>query len=99
MSGYMVLMLLGAIVMGCFTAGLFFVRFWRVTADRLFLFFAFAFWVLGAQWAALGVLELPSETRHFLYVPRLIAFLLILAGIADKNRSSRSGMKRPRRNR
>ena len=35
--------MLGGLVMGCFVAGLFFLRFWRKTHDRLFAIFAIAF--------------------------------------------------------
>jgi len=40
--------LLGAVIMGDVIAGLFFVRFWKMTGDRFFLFFAasFAFMLL-----------------------------------------------------
>ena len=35
--------LLGAVIMGDVIAGLFFVRFWKVTGDCFFLFFAASF--------------------------------------------------------
>jgi hypothetical protein len=76
----------GAIAMGCGVATLFFLRFWKSTGDRLFVYFAAAFAVLSAHWIALGVLDLPTEIRFSLYVPRLIAFVLIILGIVDKNR-------------
>ncbi|MEP7306679.1 MAG: DUF5985 family protein [Acidobacteriota bacterium] len=62
---------------------------WTATRDRLFLYFAGAFWVFALQWATVGVLHLPVETRHYLYLPRLGAFLLIIVGIVDKNRRAR----------
>lgn len=79
----------GALVMACAVAGLFFFRFWKVAQDRLFLFFSLAFWVLGAHWLAIAVLDVPSETRHYYYLPRLVAFVLIVLGIVDKNRRVR----------
>ncbi len=78
----------GAIVMGYAVCGLFFLRFWRRTQDRLFLVFAFAFWLLGVQRLALVLLSPVEETRTGLYLVRLFAFLLILGAIVDKNRSS-----------
>ena len=78
----------GAIVMACAVAGMFFLRFWRQTHDRLFLIFALAFWLLGL--ARLAVYKIPegNETHTVLvYSIRLVAFVLILAAIADKNRS------------
>jgi hypothetical protein len=79
---------LGAVVMACAVAGLFFLRFWRKTRDRLFLIFALAFWLLGINWLLLAFVQ-EDETRTWLYVLRLIAFCLILIGIIDKNRQPR----------
>lgn len=72
------------------TAGLFFLRFWRDTADRLFLFFAAAFWMLAASWLALALFDPTDEARPYVYAIRLIAFLLIIVATIDKNRSSGS---------
>ena len=44
----MLTFLWGASALGCWVIGLFFLRFWRNTRDRLFAFFAAAFWVLGS---------------------------------------------------
>lgn len=77
----------GAIVMGYATCALFFLRFWHQTRDRLFLVFSLAFWLLGLQRMALMLAEPAAEARTGLYLVRLLAFLLILAGIADKNRA------------
>jgi hypothetical protein len=70
-------------------AGLFFLRFWRDSRDRLFLFFCFAFWVLALHWLGLFVVRPGEESRHYLYVLRLVAFVLIAVGIVDKNRRGR----------
>jgi hypothetical protein len=80
--------LLGAIVIACGVAGLFFLRFWRKTRDRLFLIFAVAFWTLGGNWLALAFIN-ADEVRTWLYAVRLAAFVLILLGIIDKNRPAR----------
>ncbi len=79
-------MLNGANVMASFAAGLFFLRFWRQSADRLFLAFALAFWLLALNWLALAFVGPEHEARTYLYILRLIAFLLIIAAIVDKNR-------------
>ena len=83
------LMMAGAVVMGCLVVALLFLRSWRRTRDRLFLMFALAFAVLAVQRAivadAVGSAE--DAQAHF-YILRLIAFLLILAAILDKNRAS-----------
>ena len=82
------LLISGAIVMGYAVVGLFFLRFWRETRDRLFLIFAGAFWILGVQRLALVLSRDMVEDDTGLYLVRLFAFLLILGAIVDKNRSS-----------
>lgn len=82
------LLVSGAIVMGYAVAGLFFLRFWRETRDRLFLIFAGAFWILGLQRLTLAIVRHIAEDHTGLYLIRLFAFLLILGAIVDKNRSS-----------
>ena len=79
----------GAIVMASWVAGLLFLRFWRKSRDRLFLIFALAFWVLSLHWIGLAIAQPSDETRHYFYLFRLAAFLLILWAIIDKNRASR----------
>jgi hypothetical protein len=74
--------------MGFLVAGLFFLRFWRRSQDRLFLAFALAFWLLGAGQAMLALTNIPVEERSWLYLVRLAAFSLILVSIALKNRRS-----------
>lgn len=79
--------LLGAIAVGTFTAGLFFMRFWRMTSDRLFLYFALAFFgeVVTRVWMALGA-ALPEEEPS-IYLLRLLSYGLVVMGIVDKNRA------------
>ena len=77
----------GAITMGFLLGGLFFLRFWRETRDQLFLTFAIAFWLLGLVQALLALGPPEPEERSWLYVIRLIAFLLIAGSIIRKNRS------------
>ena len=81
-------MILGALVMASAVIGLFFLRFWRDTRDRLFLMFSLAFWVLAANWLGLGLVVQEEEARTLFYVVRLVAFVLILVAIVDKNRAA-----------
>jgi hypothetical protein len=76
----------GLIAMGFLIAGLFFFKCWRRTADALFAFFALAFWVLALNQTLTAFSRIPLEERTWLYLLRLIAFVLILIGIALKNR-------------
>jgi hypothetical protein len=79
----------GATAMGSWTAGLFFLRFWWRSRDRLLLIFALAFWVLALNWTVLALTPTAAtEARNYAYVIRLVAFLLLLAGIVVKNRRS-----------
>jgi hypothetical protein len=76
----------GVLVTGYLVAGLFFLRFWKQSRDRLFAFFAVAFWLLATQRGALAMVEHGSPESAWLYALRLVAFLLILAAVIDKNR-------------
>jgi uncharacterized membrane protein len=76
----------GATCMGFFIVGLFFLRFWKTTRDRLFLFFALAFTLLLAERLIRIGFDLRSEWLPAVYGIRLVAYGLILAGIYDKNR-------------
>ncbi|HEY1922148.1 MAG TPA: DUF5985 family protein [Tepidisphaeraceae bacterium] len=79
--------LLGSLVMACCVAGMFFLRFWRKTRDRLFALFSAAFWLLGVNWGLLIFTRGNEDRFGGLYILRLAAFLLILVGIVDKNRT------------
>jgi hypothetical protein len=81
----MVDFLSGAITMGFFVAGLFFLRFWKRTHERLFIAFALAFWLLGLSQALLALGGIPIESRSWVYLLRLGAFLLIIVSIWRKN--------------
>lgn len=77
----------GILFMGYLVAALFFARFYRDTADRLFLWFAAGFVMLAVQRALLAAADLFPVDPTWYYVIRLAAFVLILAAIVDKNRS------------
>jgi hypothetical protein len=81
--------LTGAIVAGYAVAGLFFFKFWRETHDRLFAMFAMAFWILSVNYLLLTPTQNADEVLPLHYTVRAFAFLLILAGIIDKNYSKR----------
>jgi hypothetical protein len=79
-------LLLGAIAMASLVAALFFLRFWRETHDRFFLFFATAFFLDALTRAALGIRVGSQEQEPLFYGVRLVAYGLIIAAIVDKNR-------------
>ena len=78
--------LYGAIVATCVAIAVRFFRFWRDTSDRLFLFFGLAFAIFGANWILLEVYQPPTEVRYYFYLVRLLAFVLIVVAVVDKNR-------------
>lgn len=78
--------LMGAMAMACWTAALFFLRFWRDARDRLFLLFAVSFVLLGVTRIGLAFLHEPSEAPTYFHWVRFAAFLIILIAIVDKNR-------------
>jgi Family of unknown function (DUF5985) len=83
------LFLWGALAMASFSAALLLLRFWRLSGERLFLFFSLGFGLLSLNWIVLAITQPTVETRHYVYLLRLLAFALIIAGIVDKNRRPR----------
>jgi len=75
---------------GAWICGLFFIRFWRETRDSLFAFFAAAFWLLALSWMLLALFNPTGEGRRSVYRLRLLAFLLIVLGMVQKNRQKHS---------
>ena len=78
----------GAIWLGFLIIALFFVSFWKRTRDRLFALFAAAFLLLSIERVVLILVSPEYEFRPFLFTLRLLAFLIIIAAIADRNRGS-----------
>jgi hypothetical protein len=78
----------GAVAMASILSGTVFLAYWRDSRDRLFVHFAIAFWILALNWILVALIAPAAEQRHWFYVLRLFAFVLILVGIADKNRRS-----------
>lgn len=79
------LMLLGAVTMASFVASLFFLRFWKTTRDRFFLFFSISFGIEGLSRIFLGLTDYRDEYEPLIYSIRLLSFLVIIYAIIDKN--------------
>jgi uncharacterized membrane protein HdeD (DUF308 family) len=77
--------LLGVIATSSMTAGIFFLKFWKHTRDSLFLAFGLAFIIEGLNRIAVLTVAHPNEGSPWIYLVRLLAFLLILAAILRKN--------------
>lgn len=80
----------GLIAMGHLIAGLFFLRFWVHTRDRLFIAFAAAFWLLATHQIVMALTVEIYEERSWFYLMRIAAFGLIIWAVVAKNRATRS---------
>lgn len=89
----------GALVVGYLIAALFFAKFWRRSGDRLFALFGAAFLLLAAHRLVLTAAVHAERATTWIYALRLLAFLVILFAIVDKNRGAdrTSASERPRR--
>ena len=67
-------------------AGVAFLRIWRGGIDRLFAWFAVAFWLFAINYLLLALLDITDETRVYVFLPRLAGFVVILIAIVDRNR-------------
>lgn len=75
----------GGIVVAWAFAGLFFYRFWRRTSDRFFLYFAASLWIEAVSRLVLGLYPEVTDADPIAYVPRIVAYGLILLAILHKN--------------
>lgn len=89
---------LSGICMATFAASaVFFLKFWRAAHDRFFLLFAIACSLISLERVALLLIEgahssvrtEQTEAASWVYLIRLMAFLMILFAIINKNRSKR----------
>lgn len=76
----------GLVAMGFTVCALFFVRYWRRTGDLLFAYFAAAFSLMAIERAAVVFAQQRTENVSWLYLMRLLAFVIIAWAIVDKNR-------------
>lgn len=79
-------LLAGAIAMASLTISLFFLRFWKSTHDRFFLFFSISFALETINRLLLLATALQDEHQPLFYLIRLVAYLLILIAIMQKNK-------------
>lgn len=88
MSATLLMALYGASAAVCALIALVFLRYRRDQRDRLFGFFAGAFACFAAGWT-LRVALASDEHQAYVFIPRLVGFLLIIFAIFDKNRRAR----------
>lgn len=75
----------GAVTLGYLVAAMFFLHFGRRTADRLFFAFAAAFALLSLNQALAHFFYVANEPASLVYALRIVAFLIIILAIVDKN--------------
>ena len=85
----MIEFLAGAVTLGYVVAAGFFLRYWRKTADRLFLAFALAFTMFALNQLLGAALVVVVEPNSLIYILRVLAVIIILGAIVDKNTQSR----------
>jgi uncharacterized protein DUF5985 len=83
-------LLSGGIATASIIAGVFFLRFWRSSRDRFFLYFAASFLMEGVNRFVLYLSVGLQEDAPGYYVIRLVAYGLIVIAIVAKNRERRA---------
>lgn len=68
--------------------GLHFLRFWKLTRDVFFIFFALAFFLLAIERIPIFFLRPDLSGMAWVYGIRLSAFILIILAIVIKNRKT-----------
>ena len=77
-----------------FASALFFFKFWRASHERFFLYFFHATLLLGLERIVLLMVTrfnvtLPvAESLAWVYLIRLLAFVIIIVAILDRNRAN-----------
>jgi Kef-type K+ transport system membrane component KefB len=75
----------GMITAGFLVAALFFFRFWKRTGDSLFAIFGISFLLFAAGQSISVSFDFLQDDKTWVYVLRLVGFVLLLAAIARKN--------------
>lgn len=78
--------LTGAFGMASLVVALFFLRFWKSTGDRLFLYFALSFVLQAVSRIFVETVVLPHNDTPVTYLLRLAAYGLIMYAVINKNR-------------
>jgi len=82
--------MLGAVAMASLVAALFFLRFWRQSNDRLFLWFSIAFAMDALTRLLLGLSHVSVEQEPLFYFARLATFCAIIVAVVQKNWPSKA---------
>lgn len=80
----------GAVMVAALAVAMFFLEYWRNTRERLFAILAIAFGMIGLERILFVFVDPRDEGTHWVFIPRFLLFVLIIAGIIDKNRTRRA---------
>ena len=83
----MILFVSGAVTFAFLVAAIFFLKFWKSTADRLFLGLGIAFFLFALNQLTAALLGPADERSGYSYLLRVIGFSVILVAIISKNYS------------
>lgn len=89
-----IILVLSGITTATFAAsGIFFLKFYRTSRDPFYLLFCLSCWLLSIERLAILIFIGPAQTNGesspWVYLIRLVAFLLIAIAIINKNRNRR----------
>jgi len=79
----------GGTMIALLGSAIFFWRYWRRTADRLFGFFAIGFFLMALSQVVVLCLGPHADKLPYAYWFRLVAFLFIIFGVIEKNLKGR----------
>jgi O-antigen/teichoic acid export membrane protein len=80
----------GVLAATCVASAIFFLRYWKDSRDRLFIYFSLAFVVMAFNWIGEAMIAPHLEFQYYVYMTRLLGYGLIIIGIIDKNRRTHS---------
>lgn len=80
----------GGVAVAFFMIGVSFFRFWQSSRIQLFRLFSIAFFLLTIERVVLLLVRTDDESAFYIYMIRLAAFCVIIAGIIVQNRKGGS---------
>ena len=84
----------GSFTVLALVAALYFLRFYMRSRDRLFACFAACFFMLGIERVVITIMSISNESAYQVTSIRLVALVLILWAIIDKNRRGQQNQDR-----
>jgi hypothetical protein len=86
MSASLLPFLHGALALACVAVAVKFLKYYQLSGDRFFIWFAVAFFTFAIGAVVRVFVASTLEHSHLLFLPRVLGFSLIIVAIVDKNR-------------